>query len=60
MGNGKSGSGGRHVLDGYKPQADIATHGYKPTGTGNPQGGHKPTTGQGGGTPPNQGSGGKK
>jgi hypothetical protein len=61
---GKNQGGGisRPFQDGYRPGADISTHGYKPTGTGNPQGGHVPTTSQGGSnsTPPNQGSGGKK
>lgn len=49
-------------LDGYVP----VQKGYQPRAQANPgnvQGGHVPTTGQGGsgpGTPPNQGSGGKK
>lgn len=60
MAGGKGGSGGGPGLGGYRPQSDIVTHGFKPAGNGKPQSGHKPTTGQGGGSPPNQGSGGKK
>jgi len=52
----------RPVADGHQP----SQRGHQPTMTtpsniGNVQGGHQPTTGQGGnGSPPNQGSGGKK
>jgi hypothetical protein len=58
----KNGGGSRPFQDGYRPSSDISTHGYKPAGTGTPQGGHVPTTSQGGGGggPPDQGSGGKK
>ena len=54
------------MAKGTKPSpTTISTHGYKPTanpgGVGNVQGGHVPTTGQGGSsTPPNQGGSGKK
>lgn len=51
--------------DGYQPRPNVSTHGYQPIAvapnTAPAQGGHTPTTSQGGNsTPPNQGSGGKK
>lgn len=54
----------RPINEGYQPATDQ--RGYKPapvrpSGTSNPQGGHIPTTGQGGNpNPPNQGTGGNK
>lgn len=55
----------RPETHGYQPQPTIIKKGYQPIAvapqTPNPQGGHIPTTGQGGSsTPPNQGSGGNK
>ena len=65
MTKGRSGDSHRVSMhDGYKPLG-LSTNGFRPSapsgGMGNVQGGHIPSTSQGGSnTPPNQGGSGKK